>query len=199
MSAPISRRAALIAALGLALAPLAACQSPGGNVTVLQSGTVAVPAGATYAWKPMPAGATTDPRVANDIIQERLTTAIDTALAAKGFRRVADPAAAQLLVSYYVGLENRQETQVSSFGGGPTWCGFRGCAWGFYGPPTVDVDNVHYTEGTLMVDLTDRASGKLAWRSTSQRRVDKSDAAQSELNAIVADMTKSLPTTTAAG
>jgi hypothetical protein len=199
MSAPISRRAALIAALGLALAPLAACQSPGGNVTVLQSGTVAVPAGATYAWKPKPAGATTDPRVANDIIQERLTTAIDTALAAKGFRRVADPAAAQLLVSYYVGLENRQETQVSSFGGGPTWCGFRGCAWGFYGPPTVDVDNVHYTEGTLMVDLTDRASGKLAWRSTSQRRVDKSDAAQSELNAIVADMTKSLPTTTAAG
>ena len=57
----------------------------------------------------------------------------------------------------------------------------------------VDVDNIHYTEGMMLLDLTDRATGKLAWRAMSQRRVDKGDAAQSELNAIVADMTRSLP------
>lgn len=192
MFASMTRPAALTAALGLALAPLAACQSPAGEVSVLQSGTVTVAAGSSYAWAPTPATTNADPRIANDIIQERLKTAIDTALAAKGFRRVADPASAQLLVSYHVGLENRQETRVSSFGG-PTWCGVRGCAWGLYGPPMVDVDNVQYTEGTMLLDLTDRATGKLAWRAMSQRRVDRGDAAQSELNAIVADMTRSLP------
>lgn len=191
MPVSMSRRAALSATLGLAIA-LAACESPGGKVSVLQSSTVAVTPGSTFAWAPTPATTDADPRVTNDIIKERLQTAIETALAAKGFRRVADPEAAQLLVSYHVGLQNRQETRVSSFGG-PAWCGVRGCAWGLYGPPMVDVDNIHYTEGMMLLDLTDRATGKLAWRAMSQRRVDKGDAAQSELNAIVADMTRSLP------
>lgn len=63
-----------------------------------------------------------------------------------------------------------------------------------YGPPMdIDMRNINYVEGTVMLDLIDRASGKLAWRATSQKRLDQSDADQAGVNAIFADMVKSLP------
>jgi hypothetical protein len=77
-------------------------------------------------------------------------------------------------------------------------CGVRGCiggyGWGMYGAPMdVDVRAINYTEGALMLDLIDASSGKLAWRATSQKRVDNKDAGQDAMNAVVADMTKTLP------
>lgn len=192
------RAAAVVLSLALAVPALSACETPGGKVTTLQSSSIAVAPGSTYAWAAVDAAhrGSADPRVANDIIQERLKTAVDTALAAKGFRQVSDPAQAQLLVAYHVGLQNQTETRVDTFGGGSVGaCGFRGCVggWGLYGPPSVDVSNINYTQGTVILDLMDRASGKLAWRATSEKRVDQNDATQAGLNAIFADMTKSLP------
>jgi hypothetical protein len=192
-------RQALYALAAVAALTLAACESPGGNVSVLSGDSAAVQPGATYAWAPMAQPGTGDPRVDNDIIRQRIQTAIDTNLAAKGFRQ-ADPATAQLLVSYHLGLQNKTDTRVSSFGppmGGGV-CGIRGCVggygWGAYGAPSdIDVRHIDYTEGTLMLDLVDRGSGKLAWRATSQKRVDKDDADQAGVNAIIADMVKSLP------
>lgn len=189
---------ATIAAATLSLFVLSGCETPAGDVSVLQSSTVAVTPGSTYAWAPIGAdkqrGA--DPRIANDIIQQRITSAFDSAMSAKGYRRVSDPAQATLLASYYVGLENRSEVRADSYAGAPMGaCGFRGCmgGWGFYGAPTLNVDTIHYTEGTVIFDLVDRGSGELAWRAMSQQRVDSSDAEQPALNAIAADMLKSLP------
>jgi hypothetical protein len=196
----VSRFGALLLAFTAGVA-LSACETAGGNVTVLQSSSVGVSPGSTWAWAPISeqARAAADPRVSNDIIQERLRTAVDTALAGRGFRRVDDPAQAQILVAFHVGLQNRTETRVNTWGGSSGACGFRGCVggWGFYGPPQVDVRNINYTQGTLILDLMDRASGKLAWRATSDKRVDSSDATQEGLNAILLDMTKTLPGATA--
>lgn len=202
MSIPIVRSAA--AAAFATLLALTACGTPGGDVSVLQSDSVSVAPGSTYAWQPITSATqrSADPRVANDIIQGRLETAVDTALAAKGFRKVSSPTQATLLVAYYVGLQNRTDTRVDTVGGAPAMaCGFRGCVggWGMYGPPMTEVQNINYTEGTIILDLVDRASGKLAWRSTSQRRIDDGDGAQPILNAILADMTKSLPGPAPAG
>lgn len=175
---------------------ISGCETPGGKVTVLTSDTVALTPGATYAWAPHPAGASGDPRVSNDIIDQRIHSAVDQAMAAKGYRRVSDPSSAQLQVAYYAALENRQETEVDSWGGGGgTMCGIRGCVsgWGLYGAPQVDVRNIDYTQGTLMLDITDRSSGRLAWRATSDKRVDERDASQASINAILMDMTKALP------
>lgn len=180
---------------------LSGCETPGGKVSVLASDSVALTPGATYAWAPHPAGSSTDPRLANDIIDQRIHNAIDQALAAKGYRRVASPASAQLQVAYYAALQDRQETEVDSWGGNAgTMCGIRGCisGWGLYGAPQVDVRNIDYTQGTLMIDITDRTSGRLAWRATSDKRVDASDASQASINAIVMDMTKALPGSTPA-
>jgi hypothetical protein len=190
----------LAAASAVAALWLGACESPGGKVTVLSAGAAAVPVGATYAWAPTEQAGSGDPRVDNDIVRDRLKTAIDANLAAKGFRQ-ASPRSAQLLVEYHIGLQNKTDTQVTTYGGGPTRgvaCGRRGCVggygWGAYGAPVdVDVSHIDYVEGTLMLDLVDRASGKLAWRATSQKRLDAKDADQAGVTAIVGDMVKTLP------
>jgi len=187
--------AALILGAGLALS---ACGTPAGNVSVMQSDSIALVPGSTYAWAPTSETTqqSADPRLSNDIVRERLRSAVDTALSAKGYRQVSNPSEATLLARYHVGLESRTETRVDNLGGPVrTACGFRGCVsgWGMYGPPMVDVQNINYTQGTLIVDLVDARSGKLAWRATSDKRVDSNDSTAAGLNAILADMTKTLP------
>lgn len=188
---------AMTASLALACMTLAACDTTP-KVSVLQSDTVQVIPGSTYAWAPADRPGSGDPRLDNDIIQARIRTAVDTALQAKGFR-LTDPATATLLVRYHIGLQNRTETRVDTFGGPPPMaCGIRGCiggfGWGMYGAPMdVDVRNINYVEGTVMLDLVDRASGKLAWRATSTQRVDQSHAEQAQVNAIFANLVSPLP------
>lgn len=199
MLGKVTRRHVSLAALSAAFA-LAACESPGGRVSVLQGDTVSVRAGSTFAWKPGGSPGQGDPRIDNDIIRGRIENAVNSALIAKGYRQ-ADPSTADLLVSYHIGLQNRTDTQVTTMGGmrpGGVACGVRGCiggyGWGMYGAPMdVDVRNINYVEGTMMLNLTDRQSGQLAWRATSQRRLDHSDADQASVNAIVTDMVRSLP------
>ena len=188
---------ALLAAAAATCLTMAGCESPGGKVSVL-SGQAPL-AGSTYAWAPDGQPGAGDPRVDNDIIRERIRTAVDTNLAAKGYRQVS-PGEAKLLVAYHVGLQNKTDYSATSTGppGGGMACGRRGCirgyGWGMYGAPMdVDVRAINYVEGALMLDLIDTASGKLAWRATSQKRVDEKDGAQDGLNAMVADMIKTLP------
>lgn len=185
------------ASAAIACLALAACEtSP--NVSVLKSDAVQVMPGSTYAWSPAGQPGSGDPRIDNDIIQARIRTAVDTALQGRGYR-LTDPGTATLLVQYHIGLQNRTDTRVDTFGRPPPMgCGVRGCiggfGWGMYGAPMdVDVRHINYTEGTVMLDLVDRASGKLAWRATSTQRVDQSDADQANVNAIFANLVKSLP------
>ena len=180
MRSSVLKSLALAAGLTAASFALTACGTSGGNVSVLKSDSVAVAPGSTWAWAPGAQPGSGDKRIDNDIIQGRVKAAVEGALAGRGYRQVFDPSAANLLVQYHIGLQNRTETRVDTFGGpvgGPAACGIRGCiggfGWGMYGPPMdVDVRNINYVEGTVMLDLIDRASGKLAWRATSQKRQD---------------------------
>jgi hypothetical protein len=147
------------------------------------------------AWAPLTQNAlqNNDPRIDNDIIRQRIRTAIENTFAAKGYRLTQDTASAQYLLSYHVGLQERTDYHIDT---PPVACGWRGCVggygWGLYGAPT-DVRSVPYAEGTLIVDVTDRASNQLAWRATSQRRIDENDGSQERINATVADMLTALP------
>ena len=196
MSSRIIAKTILAAAVAACL-PLVGCESPGGQVSVLTGNEPL--SGSTYAWAPGAQPGSGDPRVDNDIIRERIRTAVDTNLAAKGYRQV-DPAGAKLLVSYHVGLQNKTDYSATSMGGPSPGmaCGIRGCiggyGWGMYGAPRdVDIRSINYVEGAVMLDLVDAASGKLAWRATSQKRIDQKDGTQEGLNAIIADMVKTLP------
>lgn len=188
------RLATTLAALAGAMA-LASCAGPAGNVSVLQGGAAIVP-GAPVAWAPLAQNELQngDPRIDNDIIRQRIRTGVESALTASGHTFVQDPNAARYLVSYHIGLQDRQDLRVDSAPGGVA-CSWRGCisgfGWGMYGAPR-NVRTVNYTEGTLILDLTDRETGQLAWRATSQRRVDESHASQERIDAALADMTRSL-------
>lgn len=156
------------------------------DVSVLASDTVPARAGSTFAWAPASAGSNQDLRVANDIIEHRIRRAIELALADIGFRQVADPTRAGLTVAHYATVQDVQETRVE------TWTSPR-LRWGFSGAPRFDAYTVDYTEGALLIDITDRPSSQLAWRAPSRKQVDRNDASQEAINAVVADMTRSLP------
>ena len=178
------------AALGVALAFNGVTAEARTKVMVIESTAPAVRPGATWAW----AIATTsaDPRVANDIMQDRLQLAVETNLAAKGLRMVANPAAAQLMVSYHVRLENRVEPRTTTASTTGMVCGFRGCVRGVaYSAPTVEIKR--YTEGTLVLDIHDARTGKLVYRAASDKKVTEKDATQANLNKMVAQMTRTLP------
>jgi hypothetical protein len=117
---------------------------------------------------------------------------VNASLGAKGFQLVSDPESAQLIVAYYVGLQPRTDYRVDTFGGGGYY-GY-GYGWGMYGAPgNIDVRAINYVDGTLILDIKDRASGQLAWRATSEKRINEGDGAQDKINRLVADMVVSLP------
>lgn len=179
----------LVLCAALAVAPLAAgCSSTGAEVSVLASDTVPVRAGSTYAWAAAPAGSTTDPRVANDIIDQRIRLAIERNFAGKGYVLVADPAAANVTVQYFAAVRDTTELRLE------TW-GATGVRWGYYGPPRMESHTVDYAEGVLMIDITDRMSGQLAWRGVSKKRLYRGDATQGELDRLVGELTRDLPET----
>ncbi len=180
------------AALGVVLAftGVAAEAGPAGKVVVMESAWSVAP-GSTWAWAPFTTSSA-DPRVANDIMQERMQVAVEAAMADHGLRR-APRTDARYLVSYHIAVANKVDAKVYNNGYQTgVACGFRGCVRGYaYSAPTVDIKQ--YAEGTLIIDITERDSGKLVWRAASKKKVTEKDATQAKLNAVVADMTKTLP------
>lgn len=180
------------AALGvvLALGGVAAEAGPAGKVVVMESASAITP-GASWAWAPFTT-TSPDPRVANDIMQERMHVAVEAAMANHGLRR-ASRADARYLVSYHIAVANKVDAKVRNNGYQTgVACGFRGCVRGYaYAAPTVDIKP--YAEGTLVIDIVERDTGRLVWRAASKKKVTEKDATQANLNAVVADMTKTLP------
>ena len=177
---------------------LAGCRSPAGELSVTAPASAALTPGAVYAWAPIPARAPGhDLDIGSAALGAKIKAAVDASLAAKGYRQTADPGNAALLVVYYVGLRVQAATRVAPNEGSSNniVCHMNACpnAWGLYGPPPADRRIVNDVQGDLVLVITDRTTGKLAWRAASRRRVTQADAAQESVNALVADMTRSLP------
>ena len=68
-------------------------------------------------------------------------------------------------------------------------CAFPVCA----GPHDYSLDTRQYTQGTLVLDLVERRTGRLVWRATSKKRVTGKDASEKTLTKLLLAMTKSLP------
>jgi hypothetical protein len=185
----------LLAATALTALALARSAAAADGVSVQQSPTAPPTPGAAYAWAPVEpaAPAPSDPRLANEVTQERLHRAIDRTLKAKGYRPVADPAAAQLLVKYYVALKDRTP-RAGGWGSTRMLCGPYGCRpWqNTTGDPDPEPEAA-FTEGKVVLELIDRASGTLAWRATLKRRLDEDAGTQAGMNAIFDELAQSLP------
>lgn len=120
-------------------------------------------------WDFMPAGDRSggDPRADNDLVEQRIRSAIETQMALKGFRKV-ETGDVDFRVGYYLILDDRVDyhTVNTYYGGG--W-GYRG-VYGRYGPGygSSQTTAVEYTQGTLIVDFFDVQSKELVWRGTGE-------------------------------
>jgi hypothetical protein len=91
----------------------------------------------------------------NTLLDSRIRSAVDTNMAAKGF--TVDDVNPDILVVYHTGMQNKVD--VTDYG-----YTYAGSYWGWAGS---NVDVYSYTEGTLIVDLVDAKTKKLAWRGSA--------------------------------
>lgn len=128
-------------------------------------------AASSYAWLERKTSAT-DPRVDNDLVEARVRRAVDDQLRAKGLTLAQSEGQADLLVTYYIGQEDKIDVRTfrSHFGYYPCWH-----CYGPYGGPGWGYDNdiwvTEYTQGTLVIDIVDAQSRKLVWHGVSERRL----------------------------
>jgi hypothetical protein len=127
----------------------------------------------TYMWLEEPQKPTGDPRIdGNTILHNRIHDAVDSELAARGFRKVtSDP---DFLVAYHVSLDKRQSVQTLNnyYGYGPGWGYGYGSAYrpGYWaGAPETYV--YEYEEGTLILDVVNPDNKELMWRGSAQDEV----------------------------
>jgi hypothetical protein len=102
----------------------------------------------TFAWEPnRQMGGDMD----NTIVGQQIHAAVNEALEAHGFEPVAGQPP-DMLVDYHVRTQNESEIE------GGRW----------------QVQEYHYTEGTLIVALVDPASKRFLWRGAAEQIVDPS-------------------------
>ena len=65
--------------------------------------------------------------------------------------------------------------------------------WGPYGPPETSFRTFTYQEGTIVVDLTDRVSGLVAWRVVGDRRLTLNDESEETLHRVTQRLMRDLP------
>jgi len=106
----------------------------------------------TYSWEKVQ---TKDPLLVN-----RIKAAVDSALAAKGWRLVPSGGDVEVFAMETTKDQQTLDTFYNGFGGGRRWGGFGG-----FGDATTTVDT--YQVGTLVIDLFDAKTENLIWRSSS--------------------------------
>lgn len=133
----------------------------------------------TYSWIGVRAG--------NSLWQDRITSAVDSQLAAKGLQRVGS--GGDLAVSAF-GKVNERDTLQTFYDGFPGW-GWRGWGGGM-GMATTEVEPERV--GNLNVDLFDGASKQLIWRgSASDTLTGKPEKNEKKMDQEVAKMFDHFP------
>lgn len=156
------------------------------KVEIVKTASPALARGSSFAWAATPAVGfgIPDPAVANEITIDRLRVTTETTLTAKGYRQVGAPDEADFLVSYTVMMMPTTDAELSASG-----CDAPTCTL----PANASLDTTIHTDSLLVLDLTERRTGRLIWRATSKKRVTGKDASEQRLGALLREMTKSLP------
>ena len=142
----------------------------------------------TYAWQYGEQPETGNPRIDNDLIDERVRAALDAQLSQKGFV-IADKADADVLVSYFIDFKQRINGSTVSFGLGTG-------GYGRYGGVGYETGISDYEEGSLTIDFINTINEKTVWRGVGRRRsyeTNNPDKVTKSINAAVADILKKFP------
>lgn len=143
-------------ASAMSLALLSACAS-GPTVSTDADPAAQFSQYRSYAWMQ-------EPTDAPPLVKQRIVSAVDAQLQAKGWQRQDSERNADIGIAAHVATEQKQT--LDTFYGGPNWntWGWRG-GWGAgMGMATTTVRT--YDVGTLMIDMFDQKSKRAVWRGT---------------------------------
>lgn len=212
----------LTAAALLSLMFIAGCDD---HVQITRDHDVRIPHNATWAWRPAVAETRAaapppssggrpvisrddmasprprqnppprEPNADDEVVRQRVKTAIEETLSSKGFKHVDDPAAAEFLVDYKFAVRRFNET-VPEYGGYPGLvCGPFSCwgGWG-YGPAFVGYENIHFREGTIVFDFSQQTNRHLVYRAVGEKPVrrDAFSLTQGDINDLTHHLLKDL-------
>jgi len=183
---------------------LAGCDD---HITVIRDPDIRVVKGSTWAWKPAPPpkdaerrpvvsrdvisrgeSVAREPGANNEIVRQRIRTAIEQTLSSKGLRQVSDPRDAEFLVGYHVAVRQHDVTVQRVYQGGYPGlvCGPYGCweSWG-WGTPEVSYENIRLREGTVVFDFVKQSTKRLVYRAIGQKPVRRDTFNQDEIAEFV--------------
>ena len=121
-----------------------------------------------------------------------IKTAVTRELQARGLQKSDTP---DLLVNIHVETKDKvdvNQTPSAGYYGG--YYGYRGGMYGWGGGVSTTVDN--YTEGTLNIDVVDRATSKLVWEGIAVGRISSKarDNPEPAIDAVVKQVFEKYPT-----
>ena len=106
-----------------------------------------------------------------DLNRDRLLSAIDAQMAARGFTKSDSPDA---LVDLIVKAQERTQATATNTGG---YYGRYG--WGG-GMSTTTIDYDQYVDGTLFVNLIDKSTEKMVWQGRATKTLDENASAEKQ-------------------
>jgi hypothetical protein len=108
-----------------------------------------------------------------ELNRNRVFSAIDRELAARGLSKSDNP---DVLIDLHVRTEQKTEATATTTGTG-MYGGYYGGYYGRYGYgggfSTTTIDYNNYIEGTLFIDVVDKAQEKIVWQGRGTKTVDE--------------------------
>ena len=120
----------------------------------------------SWGWLTGPQAGTVDPRLVSGLVGERIRSALEKHLTARGYQRSAS-GKPDFLVGYHAAVEDKVDVRTinRASGYGPGWGAGRGLM-------TTDTYVREYEQGTLILDIVDPRSNRLVWRGSAQAEVN---------------------------
>ena len=130
-----------------------------------------------------------------DVLSGKVKSAIEQNLAEKGLEEAGDPQDADFLVDFHIAVRGRHLERVYPGVYPGLMCGPFGC-YGGWGPAGVGYENIHFREGTIVVDVVQGESNHLVYRAVGEKPVDRDafSLSQDQVNGLVHHLLKDLNT-----
>ena len=117
-----------------------------------------------------------NPLQLSDFQKERLDDALALSLRNKGLTVVDDPAEADLLLSWHLGVQDKTDVrtyETPAYGAGyGRYGGYnRYSMYSCWNCTNTEVRVSNYTEGTFIIDMIDPTMNKSVWRSVTQSKL----------------------------
>lgn len=150
----------------------------------------------TYAFLPR-ADSTSNPLFNNDIIDDLIEKSVINEMSKRGY--VVETSAPDVMIRFHVIVEERQQQIVNSpsYAYPGIWAGYPlRQPYIFYGGPIYNAAQiVHYEEGTLIIDVVQKSTGKMIWRGWIVGDVDNAEEFEIKIPGMVKRIFEKYPGT----